>query len=116
HLDINVTNLMVTYTSGNYWGVLNDFDFASDLNRHEIKTPGRTGTWVFMAYDFLSDCGLRGEKSHLYLNDFESFCWVFLWICSTFTSQHEILSGPPLEDWTDGPESSRYSKSHFFTT
>jgi hypothetical protein len=89
-----------------YWkdgkriGVLNDYDLSSLADDPCPRGNERTGTVPFMALDLLSPNAQRGEVKHLYRHDLESFIWVFIWICFSY-SGGALLPAQlrPLDRW-----------------
>ncbi|KAG8989736.1 hypothetical protein FRB94_014070 [Tulasnella sp. JGI-2019a] len=76
HRYINASNLMCVH--GKYWGVLNDFDLASNHDWQDATKTELTGTLPFMALELLGPDGLEGKVPHLYRHDLESFYWVLM--------------------------------------
>ncbi|KAH7891076.1 hypothetical protein F5I97DRAFT_1841644, partial [Phlebopus sp. FC_14] len=97
HRDVSPSNLMYYRDKdGNVVGVLNDFDLAS-LGDGVTGTE-RTGTVPFMALDLLTEKALRGEVTHLYEHDAESFIWVLIWISLRY-SNGQPMRNKALDQW-----------------
>ncbi|KAH7891044.1 hypothetical protein F5I97DRAFT_1947284 [Phlebopus sp. FC_14] len=97
HRDVSPSNLMYYRDEvGNVVGMLNDFDLASTSD-HTTGTE-RTGTVLFMALDLLTKLALRGEVTHLYEHDAESFVWVLTWISLRY-SNGKPLKNAELDKW-----------------
>lgn len=98
HRDISPRNMMLRQRSDGlgYYGVLNDFDFAVDLETYgAVPLPrSHAGTLPFMAVDLLNE-----EKTkQLYRHDLESFFWCLLWIsCRRGTG---IRDPKPFDTWS----------------
>jgi hypothetical protein len=88
------------WKNGKWIGVLNDYDLSSLADDPYPRGNERTGTVPFMALDLLSADAQRGEVKHLYRHDLESFIWVFIWICFTY-SEGALLPAEsrPLDQW-----------------
>ncbi|KAH7881954.1 hypothetical protein F5I97DRAFT_1970515 [Phlebopus sp. FC_14] len=94
HRDISPSKLMYYRDrNGNVVGVLIDFDLASTGGAQRI-----TGAAPFMALDLLTDKALRGEVTHLYEHDAESFIWVLTWISLCY-SDGKPLKNAELDKW-----------------
>ncbi|KAH7891060.1 hypothetical protein F5I97DRAFT_2071501 [Phlebopus sp. FC_14] len=97
HRDVSPSNLMYYRDEdGNVVGVLNDFDLASTSDR--ATGTERTGTVPFMALDLLTKPALRGDVTHLYEHDAESFIWVLTWISLRY-SNGKPLKNAELDKW-----------------
>ncbi|KAH7891059.1 hypothetical protein F5I97DRAFT_1827023 [Phlebopus sp. FC_14] len=96
HRDVSPSNLMYRIVNGKIVGVLNDFDLAS-LGDGVTGTE-RTGTVPFMALDLLTEKALRGEVTHLYEHDAESFIWVLTWISLRY-SNGKPMKNKALDQW-----------------
>jgi len=80
HRNISPGNLMVYRTESGEWnGVLINFDSASGQGGPADDNNEVTGTIPFMALDLLA--GHSPDGKHLYQHDAESFIWVLAWVC-----------------------------------
>ncbi|KAG2125376.1 hypothetical protein DEU56DRAFT_825314 [Suillus clintonianus] len=94
HRDISPGNMMWYRDKlGKLMGVLNDYDLSSLKKALGPQGNERTGTVPFMALDLLTARAQRGEVTHRYRHDMESFVWVFIWICFRYDSKGDLL--PP---------------------
>jgi hypothetical protein len=73
---------------GTIVGVLIDFDLAV-LDGSQSTNTERTGTMVFMALDILASITADTYQLHLYRHDAESFLWVAIWVCGTYSGGNE---------------------------
>ncbi|KAI9630475.1 hypothetical protein KEM48_013971 [Puccinia striiformis f. sp. tritici PST-130] len=80
HRDISVNNLMINDQADDpdRTSFLIDLDHAIDLSLVDDQTHhhARAGTKVFMSANVLAQ-----EEEHNFVDDLESFFWVFIWIC-----------------------------------
>ncbi|KAI1826568.1 hypothetical protein F4861DRAFT_496615 [Xylaria intraflava] len=78
HRDISINNLMVNESDKNSLSsFLIDLDLAVMVN--QTQPPGAkemTGTKAFISIGILN-----GSTGHSFMDDLESFFWVFFWIC-----------------------------------
>ncbi|KAK5633468.1 hypothetical protein RRF57_009182 [Xylaria bambusicola] len=98
HRDISINNLMIN--EGNKESDLSSFlidlDLAIEVNRIESSgAKGITGTRAFMAI------GILMGEDHTFMDDLESFFWVFFWICIHYDGcgQGRVVS--EFDEWND---------------
>ncbi|KAF9014203.1 hypothetical protein BDQ17DRAFT_1419107 [Cyathus striatus] len=99
HRDISVGNILKVAAPGRLTGLLHDFDHATfvpcglTLDNTDEKTlrelKEKTGTFVFMAMELLSEYEKTRHEPH---HDLESFYWVLIWILLRH-SEHEHAHG-----------------------
>ncbi|MCJ1250292.1 hypothetical protein MMC30_007518 [Trapelia coarctata] len=76
HRDISLGNIMLTEDEKD--GFLIDLDFGILTADHTPwGGPSRTGTKAFLSLKVLS-----GKEEHTFMDDLESFFWVFYWLCA----------------------------------
>jgi serine/threonine protein kinase len=77
HLDISENNIIITEaaTQRDPKGMLIDLDLGEELDSRPSGASHRTGTMQFMAIEVLQG------KGPTYGHDFESFFYVFIWMC-----------------------------------
>ncbi|KAJ7215018.1 hypothetical protein GGX14DRAFT_696571 [Mycena pura] len=105
HRDISVGNLMFKQIGDTVYGVLNDFDFAIQLNDEPRSSKQRTGTKPYMAIDLL----VPQPPSHLYRHDLESFLYVLVFLTCK-------IEGSPLANWKNLPMESLSNLKHVAIT
>ncbi|OAV91702.1 hypothetical protein PTTG_27886 [Puccinia triticina 1-1 BBBD Race 1] len=79
HRDISTNNLMINKTTKDPHrkSFLIDLDLAAPYPSDDQARPARTGTKVFMSINLLKN----PKPIHTYVDDLESFFWVFVWLC-----------------------------------
>ncbi|KAH9476244.1 hypothetical protein JR316_0011815 [Psilocybe cubensis] len=99
HRDVSINNILHGKEGSveGSRGVLIDLDMAICLTRQAPLTGTfRTGTRAFQSITVLrSEKNGEHARPHDYLDDLESFFYVFAWICSTYTGPHERLESEP---------------------
>ena len=99
HRDVSHSNVMYrTLQDGQVIGVLNDFDFALDMDK-KVEVPSSMrciGTTPFMAIHLLSD----EPPLHLYRHDLESLFWVMIWHVHRYDNDEFRGEQALFEDWT----------------
>ncbi|VDC02063.1 unnamed protein product [Peniophora sp. CBMAI 1063] len=95
HRDINLTNTLYRRVAGEVYGVLDDFDLASNDSRsdEDVERLERTGTLPFMALDLLQARSQNETLPHLYRHDLEAFYWMLIWTCNCIYDGQEDLEG-----------------------
>ncbi|KAA8911928.1 hypothetical protein FN846DRAFT_760479, partial [Sphaerosporella brunnea] len=80
HRDVSTNNVMLTThaRADGYAGFLIDLDLATATTYRPSGAPKRTGTYEFMSIEMLK--GGDGFV-HTYLDDLQSFFYVFLYLC-----------------------------------
>lgn len=96
HRDISVRNLMTRKQGDQVYGVLNDFDLATKVDRTVTSSKQRTGTQPFMAIELLRP----NPPGHLFRHDLESFFYVLVWIITRYHNG-KVIETPPLQEWED---------------
>ncbi|KAG2124891.1 hypothetical protein DEU56DRAFT_589387 [Suillus clintonianus] len=100
HRDVSPANMKWYRKDGKRIGISNDYDFSSLADDLGPRGNERTGTVPFMAIDFLTEEGQRGEVKHLYRHDLESFMWVFIWVCLRYREAVLLPTGSrPFDNW-----------------
>ncbi|KAG2031062.1 hypothetical protein BDR03DRAFT_973469 [Suillus americanus] len=115
HRDVSPGNLMWYRSHDKLIGVLNDYDLSSLADDQGPRGNERTGTVPFMALEFLSTQGQRGEVKHLYRHDLWSFMWCFAWISLRYENGALLpMKSRRLDDWaTSGAATCGMLKLYF---
>jgi len=108
HRDLSEGNLMFRHIDGKVYGVLNDFDLSSSVDRLKDgpSSNHRTGTKPFMAVDLLNK---RWNGGHMYRHDLESLFYIMLCLACRYEKPGKPLSDPPYEQWFCGSEEAVYA-------
>ncbi|KAH7920466.1 hypothetical protein BV22DRAFT_1198884 [Leucogyrophana mollusca] len=116
HRDISAGNLMYYRDqSGRAVGVLNDFDLATLAENEAPSGNQRTGTVPFMARALLTPKGLKGQITHTYRHEAESFVWVLVWVCLRFREgQERRQQSRHLDEWLKADEETCRDKKNTF--
>ncbi|KAI1357204.1 hypothetical protein F5Y08DRAFT_334033 [Xylaria arbuscula] len=97
HRDISINNLMIKQgNTESLSSFLIDLDLAIEIDRIEASgAKGITGTRAFMAI------GILMGDDHTFMDDLESFFWVFFWICIHYDGcgQGRVVS--EFDEWND---------------
>ena len=112
HGDISLGNLM--WDERRKVGVLNDFDLAKFADKTGASGQDNTGTLPFMALEFMSEKGLRGEIPRRYRHEAESFTWSLICLYFATVKDPEGKNGTrdphPLIEWFQNWKISRDAK------
>ncbi|CAA7262378.1 unnamed protein product [Cyclocybe aegerita] len=112
HRDISVNNILIGEEGAEegWRGLLIDMDMAVRWQRAATMAAVdfRTGTRAFQAILVISSEKDKADGkillAHDYLDDLESFFYVFCWVCMRYTPTGERVKSPPLGDWeTEDP-------------
>ncbi|KAE9384080.1 hypothetical protein BT96DRAFT_842818 [Gymnopus androsaceus JB14] len=98
HRDLSETNLMFRRIDGKVYGVLNDFDLSSSVDRQNDgpSSNHRTGTKPFMAIDLLDE---KWHGGHMYRHDLESLFYIMLCVACRYEKPAKPLPKAPYEEW-----------------
>jgi serine/threonine protein kinase len=107
HRDLSDSNLMVFQRrDGNFSGILNDFDLATELSSNYTPSPQtakhRTGTPAFMSVELLKRNATSDAVSHRYCHDLESFAYILIWIILGYSSgavKNDVITDWRGSDW-----------------
>ncbi|KAE9382310.1 hypothetical protein BT96DRAFT_755069, partial [Gymnopus androsaceus JB14] len=107
HRDLSEGNLMFRRIDSKVYGVLNDFDLSSYVDRlnNGPSSNHRTGTKPFMAIDLLN----KLKKSHMYRHDLESLFYIMLFLACRYENPGKPLPEPPYKEWFCGNEDAVYA-------
>ncbi|KAJ1804462.1 hypothetical protein LPJ77_004755, partial [Coemansia sp. RSA 2523] len=103
HRDISANNILVVRDGENKIprGLLIDFDFAVEVNKHERSArPARSGTMPYMSIANI----LNLDTPRTALDDWESLLYVVSWLATVgITSSHRVsdavLAEMPIKNW-----------------
>ncbi|KAJ3487660.1 hypothetical protein NLJ89_g11691 [Agrocybe chaxingu] len=124
HRDISVNNVLIGADGAEegWRGVAIDLDMAVFWERELTMAlvDFRTGTRAFQSLFVLNSEKDRGKKrilAHDYLDDLESFFYVFCWVCMRYDADANLLKDPPLREWESENIMLGYlSKKEFLTS
>ncbi|CAA7262391.1 unnamed protein product [Cyclocybe aegerita] len=124
HRDISVNNVLIGADGAEegWKGVVIDLDMAVFWERELTMAlvDFRTGTRAFQSLFVLNSEKDRGKKrilAHDYLDDLESFFYVFCWVCMRYDVDANLLKDPPLKEWeSENIKLGYLSKKEFLTS
>ncbi|CAA7262392.1 unnamed protein product [Cyclocybe aegerita] len=122
HRDISVNNILIGEEGAEegWRGLLIDMDMAVRWQQAATMAAVdfRTGTRAFQAILVISSEMDKADGkillAHDYLDDLQSFFYVFCWVCMRYTPTGERLKSPPLGDWETGTPSALISVKSAF--
>ncbi|KAJ3762920.1 protein kinase [Lentinula raphanica] len=116
HRDLSIGNIMFRRKEGEVYGVLNDFDLSSTVDRmaQGPSSKERTGTRPFMSPDLLNS---RWKGGHLPRHDLESLFYIILCLVCRYDELYGLkpcAEPRPFTKWFVGSDADVYAYKHSF--